>query len=91
MATTDRVSLIESSKGFSTYAYTVDAPGACLPAMPKLEIAKRPRTTLGRNGYALAGWAVVIGGREIDRKATKRAALKVLDAWLAEHLRKIGA
>lgn len=38
-------------------------------------IERRPRTRLGRNGYALAGWAIVVDGRETGRWSTlERAA-----------------
>jgi hypothetical protein len=84
-----RVKLIETDKGFSTYAYTADVPGSCLPALPAMAIAKRPRTQVGRNGYRVAGWAVVIGGREIGRERTKRAARVVLDNWLTTRIAEI--
>ena len=90
----DRVELIEFGTAEpSGYVYMLSArPGhaVCLPSMPKMEIAKRPRTRKGRNGFALAGWAVSVAGIEIDRKPTKRAARERLNTWLAEHLFKVG-
>lgn len=44
---------------------------------PDIQLRKMPRTLIGRNGYALPGWAVFVGGREVrtcGREATKRHA-----------------
>jgi hypothetical protein len=44
---------------------------------PDIQLRKMPRTTIGRNGFALPGWAVFVGGREVHtcgREATKRHA-----------------
>lgn len=40
-----------------------------------LEIKKSPAKRIGRNGFALAGWAILRGGREVGRWSTlERAA-----------------
>lgn len=39
-----------------------------------LMIEKRGRERLGRTGYALAGWAIVQDGREINRWSTRDRA-----------------
>lgn len=91
----DRVELIEFGTAEpSGYVYMLSArPGhaVCLPTMPKMEIVKRPRERVGRNGFRLAGWSVKINDYEIDRLGTKRDARVQLDKWLAEHLAKLGA
>lgn len=71
----------------SSYVYMLD--GMAVATMPSLKIARRPRERKGRNGYALAGWAVSVDGVEIDRKHSKRDARARLDAWLAAHLAKL--
>lgn len=91
----ERVELVEFSTTTSgRYTYITRAKRGqfvCLPEMPRIEISKRPRERNGRSGCVLAGWSVRIGGVEIDRKPTKRAARVRLDEWLAEHLRKLSA
>lgn len=37
---------------------------------PGVVIEKRPAKRLGRNGFVLAGWAIVRDGREVDRFPT---------------------
>jgi hypothetical protein len=41
-------------------------------------IEKRGRRTIGRNGYALPGWAILVDGREVNRWATLARAAEAL-------------
>jgi hypothetical protein len=50
-----------------------------------IQLRKMPRTTIGRNGIALPGWAVFVGPREMltcGREATKRHAAENAQAYV---------
>ncbi len=42
-------------------------------------IEKRPRKRIGRNGYVLAGWAIVVDGREVSRWSSLGVAAEKAD------------
>lgn len=46
-------------------------------------IEKRPAKRIGRNGFALAGWAVIKDGREVDRFSTLAKATRSLAGAVA--------
>ena len=49
-----------------------------------IQVRNMPRTRLGRNGFAVGGWAVFVGGREVltcGRSETKRDACVAAQAY----------
>jgi hypothetical protein len=52
---------------------------------PEIQLRKMPRTRLGRNGFALPGWAVFTNGIEVrtcGREATKRHAAEEAERYV---------
>lgn len=78
---TDRVRLDEFELPTGGgYTYQVDASGACVPPMPKMEIVK-----VGSR------WSVRVDGAEAARAASRNKACVQLGVWVMDHLAEIGA